>query len=75
MRWLFFALIVWLSYLVIKKLLKNNRLGRQIKKADSGLMARCNYCGVFLPESEALSKGGGSFCCREHYELAKKENT
>lgn len=75
MRWLFFALIVWLSYLAIKKLLKNNRSGRQIKETDSGLMARCNYCGVFLPESEALSEGEGSFCCREHYELAKKENT
>lgn len=75
MRWLFFALIVLLGYLIIKKLLRNNRSGRQIKKTDSRPMARCNYCGIFLPENEALSEGGGSFCCREHYELAKKENT
>ncbi len=74
MRWLLFALIVWLGYLFIKKLLRDYPWGRQIKKTDPQRMVRCHYCKVFLPESEALTERGNNFCCHEHRELAKREH-
>lgn len=74
MRWLLFVVIVLLTYLFIKKLLRDYQLGRQIKKADPKRMVRCRYCQIFLPENEALSEKGDSFCCREHRELAKRGN-
>lgn len=74
MRWLLFALIVWLSYLLIKKLLRDYQLGRQTKKTDPKRMVRCHYCKVFLPENEALTERGHQFCCHEHRELARKNH-
>jgi uncharacterized protein len=29
-------------------------------------MARCDTCGVHIPQSESLTVGGGHFCCAEH---------
>jgi len=29
-------------------------------------MARCDTCGVYIPQSESLTVGGGHFCCAEH---------
>lgn len=29
-------------------------------------MVRCAHCGVHLPQAEALSKDGHSYCCRAH---------
>lgn len=30
-------------------------------------MIACNHCGLYLPESEALSADGKFFCNREHH--------
>lgn len=73
MRLLFFILIVLLGYLFLRKLLKDYQSGRKIQETDTRHMVRCAYCGVFLPEGEALTEDSDNFCCREHRELAKRD--
>lgn len=74
MRLLLFIVIVLLSYLLIKKLLRDYQSGRQTKKTDPKRMVQCHHCKVYLPENEALIDKGNSFCCREHRELAKRDS-
>lgn len=38
----------------------------QARIAPGETMLRCAHCGVYLPESEALTRAGRSFCSAEH---------
>jgi uncharacterized protein len=29
-------------------------------------MVKCNYCGLYLPQSEAIAEADKFFCCAEH---------
>ena len=33
-------------------------------------MVNCSHCGLYLPQSEAISEGDKFFCCAEHRRLA-----
>ena len=33
-------------------------------------MVNCGHCGLYLPQSEAISEGDKFFCCAEHRRLA-----
>ncbi|MGH8118992.1 MAG: PP0621 family protein [Gammaproteobacteria bacterium] len=35
-------------------------------------MVRCEYCQLFLPESEAVLSGTHYYCSEEHKSLARK---
>ncbi|KFI23519.1 PP0621 family protein [Nitrosococcus oceani] len=73
MRLLLLGLVALLAYFLLKKLLKNYQFSRKNQAIDARRMVRCAHCGIFLPESEALTEGSHNFCCREHRELAKSD--
>lgn len=63
-RLLFIAAIIAIVYLLTKSF----RGGGTMKKGrmDAENMVRCSYCGVHLPESEALMVGGNYYCNEAH---------
>jgi uncharacterized protein len=36
-------------------------------------MLRCEYCGLHVPESEAVRADGHMYCCKEHQIAAAGE--
>lgn len=39
---------------------------RHAPEAAPEQMVNCHYCGLYLPQSEALAEAGKFFCCAEH---------
>lgn len=39
-----------------------------------GKMVRCEHCGVYLPEQEAICSKDRFFCCSDHRKLFTKAN-
>lgn len=35
-------------------------------------MVQCEYCGIHLPENEAISQGNHYWCSKEHLQLGYK---
>lgn len=43
---------------------RDDRSGKTEAAAER--MLRCDHCSVYIPESEAIRRGDGVFCCHEH---------
>jgi uncharacterized protein len=74
-RSIFLILLIWFllwfgrRYLQRLKQNQYNKQNIQPKPAtqqQSKVMVRCEYCGVYLPEEEALSSGKSYYCCEAH---------
>jgi uncharacterized protein len=39
---------------------------RHAPEAAPERMVNCDYCGLYLPQSEALTEADKFFCCAEH---------
>lgn len=66
-RLLVIVAIVWLAFVLFKRWLagKNQpRSGPDGKPQER--MVKCAYCGVHVPESQALRRGEQTFCSPEH---------
>lgn len=57
------GLVIW----ILLRLAKTPRV-RQKPPQRIGTMVRCEHCGTHIPENEALTAGGKSYCCRDHLE-------
>ena len=66
---LLFALIA--IGLILKFFLRTQKnINRQEKpkQIKTDRMVACHYCGLHVPEKEAVIKGTHSYCCQEHSE-------
>lgn len=73
LRLLLIAVVVWLAVQFLRRLL--NPGPRQTRRADANLPPRmlpCAYCGVHVPENEAVIRGGRAFCSSEHLALEER---
>ena len=63
-----FAAIFWLLYRLVLKLITVAQRPSEPPRTggDSGTMVRCEQCGLHVPQGEALTKEGKSYCCEEH---------
>ncbi|MEN8179937.1 MAG: PP0621 family protein [Pseudomonadota bacterium] len=72
-RYLFLGLAIWAAILIIRHLLRQNRLQKErprtAKSVDS---VQCAYCGLHLPRNEAVHHGDDFFCTSEHKKLSMK---
>jgi uncharacterized protein len=67
-RFLFFLLLILLVYLAVKSF-RRSAAGKKAK--DGGeRMVHCEHCGLYLPESEAVSADGRNYCSAEHQRIA-----
>ena len=39
---------------------------RDARPAAPERMVKCDHCGLYLPQSEAIAEAGKFFCCAEH---------
>ena len=56
---------VWLVLRVIKRALAV-RSAPPPKQVSVAKMVACAYCGVHVPETEAIRDGDKMYCCEEH---------
>lgn len=66
-RLLVIAAVIWLAFILFKRWLA----GKTPPRPSSGdhpqeRMVKCAYCGVHVPESQALRSGDQTFCSPEH---------
>lgn len=67
-RLLILALIVWLIYRMVQRMLSKPRAGKPRSPELGTRMVRCAHCGIHIPENEALHRDGQPYCCEEHRE-------
>lgn len=64
-RFLIIALAVWLAVLLLRRALRSDRSHRAEGSAPPKMLP-CATCGVHVPETDALKRGGRSYCSEEH---------
>jgi uncharacterized protein len=71
MRILFLIAAIVLVFMIVRTLLRRPRGDRNPGKhpLPSGNMVRCDYCGLHVPENEALLSDGRRYCSQEHRRL------
>lgn len=58
--------VMWL----LKRLFAGDKQPDQISQQPQGEnMVQCQYCGIHVPESAAVKRGGKTYCCEEHADL------
>jgi len=68
-------LIIWrLGQAWYKRFVKNYQQNKNqsppLTNIKPGTMLRCDYCGLYLPENEALREGNKVYCSHAHQQLA-----
>lgn len=46
----------------------------KMPQQQMGVMVRCHYCQLHLPQEEALQVGEAYFCCEAHQRAAQQNN-
>jgi len=62
-------LLLILAFVVVWWLAKGFRrkdAAKNTPEAAPERMVNCSHCGLYLPQSEAISEGDKFFCCAEH---------
>ena len=70
--WLRLIIICLAIWLLIRLLIKIRSPGQSTKSTPVATMVRCEYCGLFLPETEAVNSDKHFYCSEEHKSLALK---
>lgn len=77
-RLLFFLLILWVLWFMVKNWLRKQELGSAARREKAknlaakagGKIVRCKHCEVHLPEQDAVHDGTGNeeawFCTQAH---------
>lgn len=75
LKLLFFALVVYVLWRVMFGRPRTGYSGPGMRIPPGGGaaedMVRCAQCGVHLPRSESLTRGGDFFCSAEHMRLGR----
>ena len=53
---------------------QNNHTPLPMTSPQTGVMVRCHYCQLHLPQEEALQHGEAYFCCEAHQRAAQQKN-
>jgi uncharacterized protein len=68
-RLVLLLVIIAVVILVYRSLKSARRAPPKRPKALPKQMLRCDYCGLHVPEEEALRVGGRNYCSEEHKRL------
>lgn len=68
MRYLFATLLVLLVAVLIRRLTSPQHGSRQDQNREEPgtLMVQCHFCGVYLPQDDAVSEGEFHYCSDLH---------
>jgi len=70
-RLILLAVLFWLAFSVIKRWLQQHSARQRTPSASAKAVAqermvKCVYCGLHVPESEAVRSNGLNYCSIEH---------
>ncbi|HEC83874.1 MAG: hypothetical protein DRR08_01835 [Candidatus Parabeggiatoa sp. nov. 2] len=73
-RLILLALLAWILWKFSQRWYQNAKLSKKDNKPPPPplatqkheVMVRCDYCGLYLPSSEAISSGEAHYCCEAH---------
>ena len=74
LRLLFLIIALLLVLLIVRFFLRqraNRAAQRETRKVENVDMVQCAYCGVHLPEPEAIYDAPDYYCCKEHHSNRK----
>ncbi len=74
-RYLLLGVVLWLVYRAIRRYIwqrKREQSARQARQAMN--MVVCDYCGVHLPQDEAIRQGERYYCCKDHSKPGNRTN-
>ncbi len=57
---------LWLGLRIVKRALADRRKSPPSNPPPAADMLRCDYCGTFIPRSEAVGSGGKHYCSTRH---------
>ena len=63
LRLIIISLAIWLLIRLLKKI---RAPVQSTKSTPVATMVRCEYCGLFLPKTEAVNSGKHFYCSEEH---------
>jgi len=61
--------LLWLAQRWYKKIKQNQKQNTTLqpqRKTEPSMMVRCDHCGLYFPEQEALHSGKARYCCEAH---------
>ena len=65
-RFIILAIVIWIIYMMVKRLIAGNPDTEQTEAKPLEDMQQCKYCGVHVPQTEALENDGNFFCSAHH---------
>jgi uncharacterized protein len=70
-RIIFILVLLVVGYLMLKSHQRKRNVKQQYKQSSGQILKntrvlRCQHCGLYVPEDEAISQGGKHFCSLEH---------
>lgn len=68
LRLLALFVIIWFAYRLLKRWLADKKPRHATKQAQE-FVVKCAYCGVHVPESQALRHGKHSYCSPAHRDI------
>ena len=71
-RYLIIGVLLYLAGMIIRRLLRGLLApsGKPELSDSDVATVRCNYCGLFVPKSDACLDGDEYFCSEEHRRIA-----
>jgi len=72
-RLIIIILALALVVMIVKRLWQSSRKPDR-KRQLSGNMLQCAYCGMYIPEQEAVEADGHHYCSREHLEKERNRS-
>ena len=72
-RLIIILVLVWLIYSLTRRWLASLQNKSSTKNTPIESMARCDHCGLHIPQSESIQANGKTYCSEEHKSLAEKK--
>ncbi len=73
-RLILLILLIWILWWFVRRWFQNFQQNQ--KKTSTiqqhGMMVQCDYCGLYLPEKEALHSGNAHYCCEAHEQATRQ---
>lgn len=58
--------------LILRTLSSRSKSGTARQSPKNQRMLACDYCGLHVPENEAIVDGSHSYCCAQHQKLGPR---
>lgn len=72
-RFIILAIVIWIIYMMVKRLIAGNAGAEQQEAKPLEDMQQCKYCGVHVPQTDAIENGGDFFCSTQHLKKHQDE--